>query len=90
MILLTIRMVVRNTDEAIKIYNTIFSEQKVKKSPVVLSGTTKSPITQIVSKPSSKKEELMESLDYLKNKKVKTKKDKDSIGMLEAILKNMA
>ena len=31
----------------------------------------------------------MESLNYLKNKQSKTKQDKDSIGVLEVVLKNM-
>ena len=31
----------------------------------------------------------MESLKYLKDKQSKTKPDKDSIGVLEAVLKNM-
>lgn len=90
MILLVIRFVVRNTDEAIKIYNVLFSEQKnnTNNDRVVATGTTK-PIVQI-KKPTTKKDELLESLNYLKNKKAKTKQDKDSIGVLEAVLKNMA
>ena len=89
MILLTIRFVVRNTDEAIKIYNALFSVQNnnVKNDVVGITGTTK-PIVQI-KKPTTKKDELLESLGYLKSKKIKTKQDKDSIGVLEAVLKNM-
>jgi hypothetical protein len=37
----------------------------------------------------SKRDELLESLNYLKSKKVKTKQDKESIYTLEMILKNM-
>ena len=40
-------------------------------------------------KPMDKKQEMIESLDYLKKKPVKSKQDKISIDMLEAILKNM-
>lgn len=40
-------------------------------------------------KPNDKKEELIESLEYLNSKKRKTKQDKESIYMLESILKNM-
>jgi hypothetical protein len=40
-------------------------------------------------KPMDKKQELIESLKFLKEKSVKTKQDKESISMLEAILKNM-
>jgi len=40
-------------------------------------------------KPMDKKQEMMESLEYLKGKSVKSKQDKESISMLEAVLKNM-
>ncbi len=40
-------------------------------------------------KPSDKKQEMIESLEYLKKKPVKSKQDKISIDMLEAVLKNM-
>ena len=37
----------------------------------------------------NKKEELLVALSYLKNKKVKTKQDKESIYSLEMVLKNL-
>ena len=40
-------------------------------------------------KPTDKKQEMIESLEYLKKKPVKSKQDKISIDMLEAVLKNM-
>ena len=40
-------------------------------------------------KPMDKKQEMVESLEYLKSKPTKSKQDKESISMLEAILKNM-
>ena len=40
-------------------------------------------------KPMDKKQEMIESLEYLKKKPVKSKQDKISIDMLEAVLKNM-
>jgi hypothetical protein len=40
-------------------------------------------------KPMDKKQEMIESLEYLKAKSVKSKQDKISIDMLEAVLKNM-
>ena len=40
-------------------------------------------------KPMDKKQEMIESLEYLKSKSVKSKQDKISISMLEAVLKNM-
>ena len=52
----------------------------------------KKPITVPNSplKPMDKKQEMIESLDYLKKKPVKSKQDKISIDMLEAVLKNMS
>ena len=41
-------------------------------------------------KPSNKKDELLASLEYLKNKKVKTKQDRDSIYTIEMVLKSMS
>ena len=43
----------------------------------------------IESKPKSKKDNLVESLIYLKLKPYKTKQDRESIYTLEMILKNM-
>jgi hypothetical protein len=43
----------------------------------------------VIIKPKSKKDELLESLDYLKSKQFKTKQDRESIYTLEMILKNM-
>lgn len=40
-------------------------------------------------KVSNKKQEIVDSLNYLKNKQVKSKQDKESIYSLEMILKNM-
>jgi hypothetical protein len=37
----------------------------------------------------SKKDEVIASLEYLKSKEVKTKKDKEAIQMLEAVLNNL-
>jgi hypothetical protein len=36
-----------------------------------------------------KKQEIVESLEYLKAKSTKSKQDKESISVLEAVLKNM-
>lgn len=41
------------------------------------------------SKPIDKKQEIMDSLCYLKSKEKKTNQDKESIYMLEMILRNM-
>ena len=44
---------------------------------------------KVTSKKLSKKQELLSSLEYLKNKKVKTKQDQDSIYIIEMVLKSM-
>lgn len=41
------------------------------------------------TQPKSKRDELLESLNYLKSKETKTKQDKESIYTLEMVLKNM-
>ena len=90
LVFLIIRLFIRNTDESIKIYNALFSTPKdePKKPSESIIGTTTKRLVEI-KKPSTKKDELIESLSYLKNKSSKTKQDKDSIGVLEAVLKNM-
>lgn len=44
---------------------------------------------QVITKPKSKKDELVDSLNYLKSKEFKTKQDRESIYTLEVILKKM-
>lgn len=44
---------------------------------------------EVVSKPKSKKDEVIESLRYLRNKPNPTKQDKESIYALEMVLRNM-
>ena len=44
---------------------------------------------EVISKPKTKRDELLESLSYLKSKSFKTKQDRESIYTLEVILKNM-
>jgi hypothetical protein len=49
------------------------------------------PIVESVTEPKevSKKQELIDSLDYLKKKEHKTDKDKESISIIQAILNGM-
>ena len=44
---------------------------------------------EVISKPKSKKDEVIESLSYLRNKPNPTKQDKESIYALEMVLRNM-
>jgi len=52
------------------------------------SPELKSIPTQPKFVPKSEVEELKEQLGYLKSKTLKTKQDKESIGIIEAVLKN--
>jgi hypothetical protein len=91
-----IRLFTKSNNDAIKIFKAIDSSDKrriPKSTPqkvVKVVNTPKFvPPTRELHKPISKKEELLESLDYLKNKKVKTKQDKESIDIINTVLKNM-
>jgi len=53
---------------------------------VIKSSTV---VTNRPSKPVDKKEELLESLEFLRKKQYKTKQDKESIEIINSILKNM-
>ena len=85
---LVIRVTCKGSDAAIRVYNTLYPEVK----PIVYqTQVIKEPINIPNSplKPMDKKQEMIESLEYLKSKSVKSKQDKESISMLEAVLKNM-
>lgn len=87
---LIIRCTTRHAKTALEVYNTLYPNRtdviyvdkhhstQVGNSSVVSISSTK-----------SKRDELLDSLNYLKNKKVKTKQDKESIYSLEMVLKNM-
>jgi hypothetical protein len=80
---LIIRITTRHAKTAIDIYNTLYPNQK----EVVYVDNTTSVVS--VQNAKSKKDEIIDSLNYLKNKKIKTKQDKESIYSLEMVLKNM-
>jgi hypothetical protein len=44
---------------------------------------------EVITKPKSKKDELIDSLNYLKSKPFKTKQDRESIYTLEIVLNNI-
>ena len=83
--ILLIRLIVKDTDESIKLYETIFRPE-----PKLQPEYGNVSITKPQPKPVTKREELLESLEFLKNKKVKTKQDKESIDIINSVLKNMA
>lgn len=75
--LFVLRLMVKDDKELVNVFNTIYSEKP------------KTPKIGIIKKSKNKKDELLESLNYLKNKKKKTAKDRESIDILEAVIKNI-
>ena len=87
---LVIRCTTRHAKTALEVYNTLYPKQKevvYVERPVTSQVENNMTVSSVSSK--SKKDEILESLNYLKSKKVKTKQDKDSIYSLEMVLKSM-
>jgi len=96
-----IGMFTRDYEKTTKIVNDIYNPSVVKKQTKVLQPVDDDVIDQddidffngffgsIEPKPKSKKDEVMESLSYLRNKPNPTKQDKESIYMLEMVLINL-
>ena len=87
---LVIRCTTRHAKTALEVYNTLYPKQTevvYVEKPVTSQVENNITVSSISSK--SKKDEVIESLNYLKSKKVKTKQDKDSIYSLEMVLKNL-
>lgn len=76
-----------NPDKSLNIVREFLNDNPEIK-PVVSKKVVYEP-QQKKTPPKSKRDELLESLEYLKSKKTKTKQDKESIYALEMILKNM-
>ena len=76
----------KNPMMAAQIYQIIYGGKK-QDDGVSLNSLTKKPV-EVEIKTIENKSELEQSLNYLKNKSVKTKKDKESINILESILQN--
>ena len=87
---LVIRCTTRHAKTALEVYNTLYPKQTevvYLEKPVTSQVENNMTVSSVSSK--SKKDEILESLNYLKSKKVKTKQDKDSIYSLEMVLKNL-
>jgi len=83
-----VNMFTWNPDKSLEIVREFMGDEvgtQKKSFPVV----KKSQVNNPTSNPKSKKEEVLQSLEYLKSKQVKTKQDKDSIYTLEMVLKSM-
>ena len=80
---------VEKSKSAVKfIFSDVKSEGKSIVNPTVDNGPTIDVEFEVVE-PKSKRQELEDSLRYLKSKVNKTVQDKTSIGIIEAVLKNM-
>lgn len=79
---------------AAKIYQMIYHPEPTKTNQIETKNSEleyrEDDFKDVVLKPSNKKQELLSSLEYLKNKKVKTKQDRDSIYTIEMVLKSMS
>lgn len=74
-----IRDEIKDEEKTDYFYNLIYGRTSIKKEEIITP----------VNKEKSKKQELIDSLNYLKSKPVKTKQDKESIYTLEVVLKTM-
>ena len=80
---------VKNPVVTAQIYNMMYQDGTVPKLDIPYIP----PVEMITSVPKieipkNRKQQLQEGLDYLKSKVDKTKQDKESIGIIEAALKN--
>lgn len=85
-----IKLFAKDVQTAAKIYNLLYNSNLPSSVPNYkkTSNTKVTPVKDV--KPvSSKKQDILDSLSYLKSKKIKTKQDKESIYTLEMVLKNM-
>ena len=89
---LLIRLTTRHATTASAIYESIFNPSTPQpilifssKEVIQVNGSN----TPLSPAPIDKKQEIMEALDYLKSKDIKSKQDKGSISMLEGVLATM-
>jgi len=90
--------IVKDPYLAAKIYEMIYHQVKFDGTPTVYNATVQvanisnnqenSEKSQSTDKKTLERKELEKTLIYLKAKPVKTKEEKDSIGIIEAVLKN--
>ena len=91
---LIIRLTTKGSDNAIKVYNTLYPATSTETKYVEVPKYVRIPESPVQvpnspMKPVDKREELEESLTFLNNKRVKTKQDKESIEIIKSVLKNM-
>ena len=96
-----IRLTTRHAINAVKIYETIYHKAptslKKKDETVKFQGPgievkEKDEAVDVLTHSNnvrSKRQEIKDSLNYLRSKQIKTKQDKSSISMLEGVLASM-
>tara|TARA_R110000751_G_scaffold167805_1_gene273700 strand:+ start:576 stop:848 length:273 start_codon:yes stop_codon:yes gene_type:complete len=83
---LVIRLTTRRALNAVKIYETIYHRKSEEKEVVIINNTVGLDDKGTVK---SKKQEIIDAINYIKSKTDKTKKDKESLYSLETVLKSM-
>lgn len=75
---------------ALTIYSVLYQDKEIPKTSESVEYKSQNQNRKIVQSSNiTKKEELEESLEYLKSKLFKTKKDKESINIIETLLPNI-
>lgn len=87
--LLALRLIFKNEKTVVELYKEIYPDKKIKQIKKV-SNQPKNNMGTFVKPKNNKQKELVDGLNFLKNKKNKTKKDRESIGILESVLKNLS
>lgn len=82
-----IRLTTRKALTAANIYQMIYHSNVNNEAQQPTDKSKDKPKTSVGN--SEKRQELIESLNYIKSKEFKTKKDKESISVIESILANM-
>jgi hypothetical protein len=88
---LVIRCTTRHAKTALEVYNSLYPKQKeiICIETPIYSQVENNMSVKSVPVSNSKKDEVLDSLNYLRSKKIKTKQDKESIYSLEMVLKNL-
>jgi hypothetical protein len=85
---LIILAIIRDEKKAQMIVDIIYD-----KTPVITKDeqvvAIKGKVSNVMVQPNDKRKEVLDAIQYLKNKENKTKADKDKIQMLEVILKSV-
>jgi len=83
---LIIRLTTRRALNVVKIFETIYHTKSEEKKVIIINKPTELKDTGTVK---SKKQEIVDAINYIKSKTEKTKKDKESLYSLEMVLKNL-